>query len=281
MPKRVGVAPPSFTPWPVGLFSVAPPVSMEDAHVRQGIEWLPEPWTVGTTYADSCETPADPEDRVKSFDRMPGWSESDPFTVYAGEACSPVGHTLDERARRAEAAMVNAEQRAVERILWTGLTDNGQTIVPSFQQSADVTALGSFTVVGALAALEFALASTYGGVGIIHASTDTVTFLAAEANVAVVNGRLRTPQGTLVVSGGGYPGTGPDGEARPAGGAYMFGTGAVTIRRSEIDPLGSNTAERLDRATNTLVTVGERTYVVAVDGPILSAIADYEPAPAA
>lgn len=274
--KRVGVAPPTYTPWPYGLFSVAPPTAMEDPHVRLGIEWLPEPWTTSTSYTDSCDEPADPADRIKSFDRMPAWRESDAFSVYGGEACPPTGHTLDERTRRMEAALINGEQRAVESVLWTGLTDNNQVIEPSYEVST-VTALGSFSLVGAVAAIEGALASTYGGVGIIHAPADAVTHMIAADLVEAVNGRLRTLQGTLVVSGGGYPGTGPGGEARPAGGTYLFGSGAISIRRTEIDPLGTTLGERMDRAVNDLIVVGERTYVIAVDGPLLSAIADYEP----
>lgn len=276
MPKRTGVTPPTFTPWPVGLFSVAPPVAFSDPHEAGGVDWRPEPWdaTGTTSYADSCDDPAGVTD--KTFATGIGYVEADAFSVIAGEVCPPVGVPLDERARRMQAALINTEQRAVEAVLWTGDTANGETILPSFEGSTD-TALGTFSIRAALAALEGALASTYGGVGIIHAPADAATWLTMVGEVSLVGARLRTRSGTLVVSGGGYPGTGPAGEAKPAGGSYLFATGAVSVRRGEIVPLGEFPSN-LDRSLNDLASIGERTYVVGWDGPLLSAIADYEEA---
>lgn len=88
-------------------------------------------------------------------------------------------------------------------------------------------------------------------------------------------GRLETKLGTRVVAGAGYPGTGPAGEARPAGGSYLFATGPLVVRRSEVEPL-SDFAGGLDRSINDLTRVGERTYVVTYAGPLFYALADFE-----
>lgn len=271
-PRRTGVTPPPFAARPFGLFSVAPPEEFEDVHERNGVDWRAEPYTEAKSYADSCERPA--TDRSKDFARTIEYREADPFTVYGGDVCSTVGIPFEERDRRATAAVQNGEERAVERVLWTGITSNGEAVDPAFQGGGGVDVAGAgATLKGAVAALEREIAIRYGGVGTIHMPVDAASF--AQGLLTVNGPRLETKLGTRVVAGAGYPGTGPAGEARPLGGAYLFATGPLLVRRSGIEDL-SDFAGGLDRAMNDLTRVGERTYVVTWAGPLLYAIADLE-----
>ena len=276
-PRLRGVAAPPFTPRPAGLFSVAAPTAFADAREVNGIEFRAEPYAEARTYADTCEVPAG--DRTKVFDGSIDYVEGDPFTVYGGDVCAPVGVELTERDRRAIAAVTNGEERAVERALWTGTATNGEAITPAFEGGGGVQAIaGTVTLVAALAALEERLAALYGGVGVIHVPVDAALFgVASDALVRESSGRILTALVTPVAAGGGYPGTGPAGQAKPAGGSYLFATGPVAVRRGTVEQLGGpGYAGRLDRSVNTLVAVGERPYVLAYAGPLLYALADYE-----
>jgi hypothetical protein len=76
--------------------------------------------------------------------------------------------------------------------------------------------------------------------------------------------RLRTINGSYVVSGGGFPNTGPDGTAAPAGTAWLYFTGQPFIYRSR-DVRTFMREESFDRSTNLLKVIAERTYLVGWD----------------
>ena len=69
--------------------------------------------------------------------------------------------------------------------------------------------------------------------------------------------------------GGGYTGSGPDGAAAAAGTSWIYATGPGFGYRSNV--YVSPVRESLDRSTNTLHMLAERTYVVGFTCCLLAA----------
>lgn len=269
---RIGVAPPPFVPALYGLLSVASIIDEADAHWRSGIEFSPDACAPAKTYGDACPLPLD---RVKEIEAGVAWSGADPFTVYSGVQCSPVGLSAEEFDRRATAALVNGEGRAVEAAFWTGALDNGETLAGRLAEDNPVDSNGVIypeaTVIGGaseslgngLALLEEALGDCYPGRGVIHMDRYAASHL-ADDKFNITGSTLTTMLGTQVAAGTGYPGTGPGNDAPAAGTRYMYATGAVRVTRSAVELVGEF-RESLDRSVNTVTRLAERTYVIGWD----------------
>jgi hypothetical protein len=81
--------------------------------------------------------------------------------------------------------------------------------------------------------------------------------------IEVRGGVLMTKSGNLVAAGSGYPGTGPSGQAITPTTSWMFATGPVFAYASQTRVNDLRTA--LDRSTNTVKYIAERTYVIGWD----------------
>lgn len=271
---RIAVAAPPFVPAKYGLLSAAAIVDVADPHWRNGIEFSPEACVAAKTFLDSCPAP---DDRIKEILGGIEWTGAEPFTVYAGLQCSPAGLDEDEIERRAAAALTNGEGRAVERLFWTGEADNGEVLAGRLAEdtetvvdamtypAATVIAGGAYSPATALAKMEEALGDCYGGRGVIHMDRFVASLISdGTGGLIVEGGNLVTRLGTYVAAGAGYPGTAPDNVAPAAGTRYIYGTGAVLIVRSAIERVG-DFKTTIDRATNAMVRLVERTYVVGWD----------------
>ena len=280
--RREVVAAPQATPARFGLLSVAQ-MPTDTGRWEGGILTMPNACGNGGSYGDPCPAPGDREKADSAGVVIGG---GDPFTVYAGFRCAPVGFTDDEIRERGDAALLAGEERTVEEVFWTGVTDNAVEIHPHLAENTastpgvdDFTWLAATTVAGgggavsvrrALADLERELAGCYGGQGVIHMPRDVATVAVAEGIVERYGNRLETKVGTLVAAGAGYPGTSPTGAAAAAGESWVYATGAVQVRRSGVFYTGS-IAESLDRVSNTIQRLAERTYVVTWDCCLLAA----------
>jgi hypothetical protein len=76
---------------------------------------------------------------------------------------------------------------------------------------------------------------------------------------------LYTANGNKVAVGAGYPGSGADGSARTSNSATIFATGNVFGFRSDVRIRAPQGAAAMDRSTNTMKMIAERTYVLAWD----------------
>ena len=115
----------------------------------------------------------------------------------------------------------------------------------------------------ALGELEADLADCYSGQGIIHVPRVALPTLAAWNLVEERDGRLYTTAGNLVVVGGGYTGSGPDGSAPAAGTAWIYATGAVFGYRGDVQV--TSPRDSIDRSANTMRMIAERTYVLGFE----------------
>jgi hypothetical protein len=256
-----------------GLYSAASVLDPDDAHVQSGVMWEPSVCGVAGAFPVNCPTPAGSFPRP-TVDGIPVL-EAAPFGVSSGQECKIVGTPLDRLRDLARARLRFTEQTAVERAYWTGEQFAAAGVTsPHLAAGAAVTVLSGtaaapVAVKPALAVgmIEEALGGLTGVVGVIHAPRVLSELLPS----AEKGGVLRTKLGTRYAFGAGYPGTGPDGAARPDGVAWIYGTGPVQVVRSPILDLPNDPRDALDRSTNVariqavrVVSLGHSCGLVAV-----------------
>lgn len=275
---------PSFTPLPYGLLSALKSEirSPSNHHWEGGVTYETLCAAGGTTY-DECFSvtgtgtrstmisPPQPPAKAETADIVNRGATS--FTVYAEVDCSAPGF-WDHAEESAALAIAQSEQYQVERALWTGTAGNAQVVYPHLAadtemldpngyilQTAAVTIVsgGVLDVVEALGRLEKALADCYNGVGIIHVPR-SLTSAFQSAQLIIPDGpRYRTANGNIVVFGSGYVGSSPSG-AQDSSLAWIYATGMLFIYQSSVRIMRAS--ESIDRATNTVHALAERTYVI-------------------
>lgn len=277
------VDPPTFTSLPYGLWDAVQSRTADNPHWQQGVTWIERCPTGDTTY-DEClavtGTGAPPEPGAKTANVDQTYRGATPITVFTDFVCNPVG--IGDAATVAADALARIEQQQLETAFWTG-TSGGQTVVfPHLAanaevldvqdivlQSAATTVVTGVDVVRGLGELEQELADCYAGQGIIHVPRSALATLTAQNLLEERDGRLYTKAGNLVVVGGGYTGTGPDGSAPAAGTMWIYATGAVFGYRGDVQV--TSPRDSIDRSANTLSMIAERTYVLGFECCLLAA----------
>jgi hypothetical protein len=247
---------PPVVPLPYGIFSVAEPRLSTDEHWKLGVQWQSQACSDTKITTGVC---IDPEVDALTPDEYCSVSQYEPFTVYSYNDDAVIGHTVDEHLANTIQRLVSTEQRSVEEYLWASLTAN---------------ALSTTTLSGApagvvLGYLEQVLAQNYGGVGVIHMSRLTATFLWEYLSVS--GGKLVTKMGTPVVAGAGY-----DNIVAPATDFTMFASGPVVLYRGDVD----TRENALDRAINKASIIAQRDYVVGWDCVAYGVEGNFIPTPA-
>lgn len=252
-----------------GLFSAAAgPIDFPLHGSGGGVRYIPTTCGEATPYPIDCSAGFVAHDAKDAEPDTPVF-EARPFMVYAAIECGSVGFSAERFRAKVERRLANGEQGAVELALWTGAVSVGGTAldIENLQDSADtVTVADDSDFVAVIAALEFYLYNTvgYGNVGYIHAPVSMAAW-AGEHHLVVQDGPLkRTPYGSVWVFGGGYPGTGADGAAPPAGGGYLHITGQTTIWRAP-DVFVGDPMQTMDRETNQMFLLAEREYAIGFD----------------
>jgi hypothetical protein len=223
-------------PRPYGLFTVAPPsdggerwrvgTGMQshncmDADIWSGVACSPDAPTPKELTEWSCE--------MTMFE---------PFVVYL--LAGRTGIDADVAAAELSAAFRAAEQRAVERQLWSQIGDAAVDLGPQPNPAY------------MLAVIEGNLATHYNGLGVIHMSPFAATILAD--HLAPSGDRMFTKAcGTPVVIGSGY-GAADDPTLE------IYGTGETFVRRGDLDELSA-----WDLMVNDINALAERTYLVGWD----------------
>jgi hypothetical protein len=282
MARQLIDLPTVFTALPYGLWDTIQTPAVDGSHWQNGINWT-ERCPAGDTTYDECisvtgtgESPAPP---AKTPNVEQAFRGALPFTVIAEFQCTPVG--LGDAQTVARDALDRVEQHQVETAFWTGTAAGQQVVFPHL--AADTEALdGEFVlqpvaspvvtgadVAHALGALEQELADCYKGQGLIHVPRSALPTLDAWGLVAERDGRLYTTAGNLVVAGGGYTGSGPDGVAAEAGTSWIYATGALFGYRSDV--YFTQVRDSLDRSSNTLRMQAERTYLLGFECCLLAA----------
>lgn len=177
--------------------------------------------------------------------------DGQPFGVYKMTECKDLHGDDTEWARN---SLALGEAHAVESGFMQAHLAQPATDLPN-----GTTAV---SLVNGIAILEGYAADVYGGVPILHMPRSVATrALAADALMPGLDFTITTQQGALVANGGGYSlNLGPTGDPAPAGQAWLYVTGMVTLTRGPVQ------AHRvLDVENNDQVVLAERVYVPSVD----------------
>ena len=271
------IDPPQIERYTGGLYAVAPPqpgpVQPGDSNSRRwenGIQYQSETCTETKTWAVTCGN--DPERDDKTFDQTFNMVEGTPFVSYLGVQCALPGRTLEEYETSVRNALDLCEQRTIERTFWTGDQGNEPHLAAGLYDAvtnpngvvvlgtSDVTPLG---VMQGIASLESWLGDNYCGVGALHAPRGLATYAAHFNQIDGSNPRLLTPLGTRWAFGAGYSvNTGPDGTPAEAGTAWIYATGQVNVRRSEIWIQPHALEQAFNKRTNDVELLAERVFVI-------------------
>ena len=191
-------------------------------------------------------TPADPPANQDCYD-------VDAYTMETSFRCNARGfQTVDYRGR-ARRQLEAATSKFMEHELWTGTLrpDN-----PRLDMGGVVIGPGPYTPSEALVLLGQALSNcAHGGRGMIHAPTFVVdAWLEAGGgggSIKEQGTRLVTVnRGDTIVSGTGYPGTGPEGVAPGGGQAWVWATGPVQYRLGSINVIPDAFKEAFNKRNN-------------------------------
>lgn len=238
-----------------------------------GVEVYPYPDDLADTF-DQCATGSNIHSKSKGTDvPRPQFSA---MTVYLAESCT--SYKIWDQAEfkaRAVTTLAAVEGAAIEKELMTG---TNLPVNPHLSDGNGTFPWGNTatTVANGLAVLEIEIAKS-GRAGLIHASPAVVS--AASREYMVFNDPksnvLRTVNGTVVIPGQGYAdGSHPLGGHPGAGVAqdWIYATGPIDIRRSEIFVIPDDVSAALDRATNEIVYRAERYVLVDWDTVVQAAV---------
>lgn len=234
-----------------------------------------EPWARGIVFRPSycgagggTAVPCTPVD-VDLSDR-PTNVQNDPIFAEVFTDCSSMSEIDREEAGAKAIDLLNvAQHRIIGSEFWTGDAANAANM-PNLSLARDADQIASGTAVAAidaLAALEEALAGNGsdacgGGVrSMIHASPNVVTVWNYLGLLRNEGGLLLTALDTVVVTGPGYDGSAPNGDAATGSLSWAYGTGMVDVR------LGKPYRLRyIDRSVNTIEVHAFRPFSVVFDG---------------
>lgn len=258
---------PACVPARYGLLSVAEVEDRADGHWLQGFHHE----QVSCDDIDSRVLECPPDNEEKDTESGLEFPESDPFTLIAPFKCAvPGGMPLSRAWDLAEQRLDQAENRALERLFWTGRDRLGNVVRGTLggDTAEDITpAAGAVSLTDGFALLESWAGENMSCAPILHASRGLGVYL-AERNLveASGNGSILYSKGTgsRIAIGGGYRVTGPDGVAAPAGEGWLFVTGAIRVLRGPkfFTPNRGDDAGAVDRLINDITVFAERNYGV-------------------
>lgn len=278
------VPPPTFADRNYGLLSVVQPRYDEpDTHWRNGVTWSDICGVGLTTFAPVCTGSGDPSPipPAKAANVETVHFGAQPFTVFGEVDCSPVGYSIEEQRARAVDALTRTEAYQVEQAFWTGeaggragmvlphlaanaaVEDSASQVVSISLQCAAQTITGASTpldIVEGIGRLEAAASACYTGQLTLHVPLILGQELQNHYLVEPDGGQLKThTTNNLVALGAGYTGSSPAGVITP-GVAWVYATGPVFAYRSSPETFRFD--QMLDRETNLVKSIVERTYVL-------------------
>lgn len=260
--EGVRAAPPAY-----GLVASAAPLPTTPERWQDGLAWVPE--RCGTAYqlVPLCDEPATGYEPPR-----PGAEYVQPVGLRIADECSTLSGPVDEdRVRRVAEAQFPF---AVARELWDGEgtqadpytvvvggTPN-QTNAYLASSAADVVGLSAAEARVAIGRLEqAALESSDGQPVYLHLPVTVLPQL--HGYVRAVGTQLLTLAGNTVVADGGYPGTGPAGQAAGAT-VWAYATAPVAVLASAWEFVLDDPST-VDRSVNTRTVWASRVFAAIWD----------------
>ena len=198
-----------------------------------------------------CLVDADipPDELTKNPVGTTDFVEGAPFQVYESNECVTLG--FDEGLARATRRLSLHEQWHVER----------HVDATVFRTDVEVLNGGNaLELLAAIGLLEDVIADRYGGIGVLHVARDVYPYFLRDNLIRRDAARNRTPLDNLWAIGAGYSNTSPAGVPAPDGQAWVYATGPVTARRSNVF-----SREEFNRERNIRLAVAERVFALTFD----------------
>lgn len=235
-----------------------------------GAEVFPYP-AVGTFVFDACAPASEAVEKPEGEEvNHPMYG---PITVGFAETCTSysIGNQ-DEFKARAVLALTAVESSLVAAELMNG---DVMMLNPHFTDGNGDFPFGNTPTspINGLARLEASIAAS-GRLGLIHVPPSVATFLYSVQSIYENRGVLQTINGIPVIADFGYEsGDAPYGHAAPsAQEAWLFATGPIDLRRSEIFVIPGDVTEALDRVANSITYRAERYYLADWDTQVQAAV---------
>jgi hypothetical protein len=190
------------------------------------------------------------------------YNDIKPFFIELEETRSSLSFNAIDRIARLSRQLEAMTQKAMEKELWDGAVRKGEAHDNLALSAESATILNSGTALNvrrALALLEFEMGavSHAGENGVIHMTRDVFSLLSTVGgDVFMFNEdkkRIETTNGTPVVVGAGYSGSGPDEAANSTASStnkWIYGTGTVKTYLGEIDVVNDNLSQAYDVSGN-------------------------------
>jgi hypothetical protein len=244
------------------------PENAGDIRWLNGVEVYPYPPDVGSVF-EVCGMNLGTAG-TKDFGTDVEHPQFAPITTYLSESCKSYKVWNDAEFRaRAVVSYAAVESSIVARSLMTGdgaemnphLADGdaGNSVFPNGDAVTNP--------LNGLALLEKEIGLT-GRLGLIHCSPQFASALRERFAVDNRGGVIRTINGNVIIADAGYAGgSTPHGHAAPAGTQeWIYASGPVDVRRSEVFVQPDTVAEALDRGTVGSATTGRpNTYTYRVE----------------
>jgi hypothetical protein len=205
----------------------------------------------------------------KDLDQTADWASGYRFAVYGGVTCKTIGLNMDEMRSGTAAAFEAGESTAVEEALLTvrfkaDVEEYEAVPMERWDTPTDISLAAAVSVKQGIALLEHYMADNYVGAGTIHAPVSIGSLAVQQDYIEYEGNTLRTKMGTKFAAGAGYStSTSPAGVAAATGEAWVYITGEVWVGRSDLV-----IKQAIETSTNEVFVLGERGYIVAVDGPV-------------
>lgn len=258
-PKNGVVAAPKIVP-SYGLLDVAKPEnsSGEDYWIRG----FAQEWDTTVQSLKNWDDTDSTSGSVVSGGTINYYDNIKPFFVEIEETRSGLSFNAIDRVARLTRQLEGMSQKAIEKELWDGAVRKGEAHENIALTAETATILNSGTALSArraLALLEFEMGavSHAGENGVIHMTRDVFSLLStAGGDVFMFNEdkkRVETTNGTPVIIGAGYSGTGPDEASNATASAtnkWIYGTGVVKTYLGDIDVVNDNLAQAYDVSGN-------------------------------
>lgn len=193
-----------------------------------------------------------------------------PWGIVVDETCSALGWSADEYKARVRRRLIGVQTLKMEDELWTGAVAQAAGFPNRYlADPANVVelAVGPVALVHALGRLQMYLARTITGRGMIHATQDTVNLWVSAGVVRREGASHRDTFDNIIVAGGGYPGTDPDGVESVNGDTrWAYATGLVITLLDEPQIVPATLQEAVAKDVNTVTARGERIAAAFWDG---------------
>jgi hypothetical protein len=233
------------------------PASAGDYRWLNGVEVYPYPPDVPGLY-EPCGSNVGTAG-TKTFGSDLAHPRFSAVTIYVAETCTSYKVWNQEQFKaRAVTALTAVQSHGVARQLLLGVGD------PENPYLADAAGDCQFpngdavtNALNGLALLEQAIGNT-GKLGLIHCSPQFASALRERFAVDNRGGVIRTINGNILIADNGYAaGSTPHGHPGPSGTEeWIYATGPVDVRLSEIFVLPEKVSEALDRGTPNSATTG-------------------------